>query len=51
MTMEHLSLMFLLLRGVMDGGESPEEARSELNDVFEMIRKEYLEAGQSQIAI
>jgi predicted RNase H-like HicB family nuclease len=28
-------------------GETPEQARAELNDVFEMIQEEYLEAGQN----
>jgi len=39
------------IQGCHAWGKSPEDARSELNDVFEMIREEYLEAGQSQIAI
>jgi len=34
------------IEGCQAWGETPEEARSELNDVFEMIREEYLEAGQ-----
>jgi predicted RNase H-like HicB family nuclease len=34
------------IKGCHAWGENPEEARSELNHVFEMIRDEYLEAGQ-----
>jgi predicted RNase H-like HicB family nuclease len=28
-------------------GQTPEEARAELNNVFEMIKEEYLEAGKT----
>jgi predicted RNase H-like HicB family nuclease len=35
------------IEGCHAWGKTPEEARSELNYVFEMIREEYLEAGQS----
>lgn len=34
------------IKGCHAWGENPEEARSELNNVFEMIREEYLEAGE-----
>ena len=35
------------IEGCHAWGETPEEARSELNHVFEMIHQEYLEAGQN----
>ena len=35
------------IEGCHAWGTTPEEARSELNYVFEMIREEYLEIGQS----
>jgi predicted RNase H-like HicB family nuclease len=35
------------IEGCHAWGKTPEEARSELNYVFEMICEEYLEAGQS----
>ena len=35
------------IKGCHAWGETPEEARSELNHVFEMIHQEYLEAGQN----
>lgn len=34
------------IKGCHAWGNNPEEARSELNNVFEMIREEYLEAKQ-----
>ncbi len=35
------------IKGCHAWGENPQEACSELNHVFEMIREEYLEEGQS----
>ncbi len=35
------------LKGCHAWGETLEEARSELNHVFEMIHEEYLEAGKT----
>ncbi len=35
------------IKGCHAWGETLEEARSELNHVFEMIREEYLEAGKT----
>lgn len=34
------------IKGCHAWGETPEEAHSELNHVFAMIREEYLEAGK-----
>ena len=34
------------IKGCHAQGKNPEEARLELNNVFEMICEEYLEAGQ-----
>ncbi|MEB3311701.1 MAG: type II toxin-antitoxin system HicB family antitoxin [Snowella sp.] len=35
------------IKGCHAWGETPEQAREELNHVFEMICEEYLEVGQS----
>ncbi len=35
------------IKGCHAWGENPEQARSELNYVFEMIRDEYIEAGET----
>jgi predicted RNase H-like HicB family nuclease len=35
------------IKGCHALGETPEKARAELNDVFEMIQEEYLESGQN----
>ena len=34
------------IKGCHAWGETPEEARSELNHVFDMIQEEYLEEGK-----
>jgi len=35
------------IKGCQAWGQTPEEAQAELNNVFEMIRAEYQEAGQA----
>ncbi|MEI6329355.1 MAG: type II toxin-antitoxin system HicB family antitoxin [Pseudanabaena sp. ELA645] len=35
------------IKGCHAWGETPEQARAELNDVFEMIQQEHLEVGQN----